>query len=154
MAQRSDPRHHGRMTHGGTPPLPPPPPLSDQRAYVPDADGPLAPLANLPGPVRVDSPVGDRQAELPRRLGGTLAPVSGRRIETLGALFAALRFAAAGLHGLQRRRAGEEPPPPAAPPAALEAIKAQAAALLRERYPDALLEDKGEAIALHWRLMP
>ncbi|TWT21754.1 trehalose-phosphatase [Luteimonas wenzhouensis] len=142
------------MTHDGTPPLPPPPPLSDQWALFLDVDGTLAAFADQPDGVSVASPVVDRLDELSRMLDGALALVSGRRIETLDALFAPHRFAAAGLHGLQRRRAGEEPPPPAAPPAALEAIKAQAAALLRERYPDALLEDKGEAIALHWRLMP
>jgi trehalose 6-phosphate phosphatase len=80
--------------------------------------------------------------------------VSGRRIEVLDALFAPHRFAAAGLHGLQRRREGDEPPAPEATPPALASVRDQARALLRERYPDALLEDKGEAIALHWRTMP
>jgi trehalose 6-phosphate phosphatase len=154
MSRHDDTGHHVRMTHDGTPLLPPPPPLSDQWALFLDVDGTLVAFADDPGRVSVAPRVVERLADLSRSLGGALALVSGRRIETLDALFAPHRFAAAGLHGLQRRRFGEAAPEPEPPPAALESVKAQARAILRERYPDALLEDKGEAIALHWRTMP
>ena len=141
------------MTSDGTPTLPPPPPLSDRWALFLDVDGTLVAFADHPGRVRVADAVLDRLAALEGVLDGALALISGRRIETLDALFAPHRFAAAGLHGLQRRRGGEELAPPATPPVALQAVKMQAKTLIN-RYPDALLEDKGEAMALHWRAMP
>lgn len=141
------------MNYDGTPRLPPPPPLSGRSALFLDVDGTLVAFADHPEGVSVAPPVVDRLVEVAAMLDGALALVSGRRIETLDALFAPHRFAAAGLHGLQRRRAGEDAPPPEQPPVALQAVKMQARTLLN-RYPDALLEDKGEAMALHWRLMP
>ncbi|HLT44441.1 MAG TPA: trehalose-phosphatase, partial [Luteimonas sp.] len=141
------------MNYDGTPRLPPPPPLSGQSALFLDVDGTLVAFADHPERVSLAPRVIDRLAGLAAALDGALALVSGRRIETLDALFAPHRFAAAGLHGLQRRRAGEDIPLPEPLPVALQAVKMQARTLLN-RYPDALLEDKGEAMALHWRTMP
>lgn len=118
-----------------------------------DVDGTLVDFADHPERVVVSAQLVPRLDTLAVALGGALALVSGRRIETLDRLFAPLRLPAAGLHGLQRRRAGEELPPDAEPPAALQDVKAHARELLA-RYPQALLEDKGEAIGLHWRAMP
>src|SRR5690606_20788549 len=153
MARSRDPRHHGAMTSDGNPRLPPPPPLTGQSALFLDVDGTLVAFADHPERVSIAPSVLDRLAEVADMLDGALALVSGRRIETLDALFAPHRFAAAGLHGLQRRRAGEPAPAPEPPPGARQAVKRQARTLLN-RYPDTLLEDKGEAMALHWRLMP
>lgn len=153
MARSGDTGHHARMNYDGTPRLPPPPPLSGQWALFLDVDGTLVAFADHPERISLAPRVIDRLAALAAALDGALALVSGRRIETLDALFAPHRFAAAGLHGLQRRRAGEDIPPPEPPPVALQAVKMQARTLLN-RYPDALLEDKGEAMALHWRMVP
>lgn len=153
MARRRDPGHHVAMTYDGAPTLPPPPPLSDRWALFLDVDGTLVAFADHPEQVRVPPGLVDRLALLSESLGGALALVSGRRIETLDRLFAPRRFAAAGLHGLQRRAADEPVPAPENPPMALQAVKMQAKTLLT-RYPQALLEDKGEAMALHWRAMP
>jgi len=71
----------------------------------------------------------------------------------LDGMFAPLRLAAAGLQGLQRRRAGETLAAVPAPPAELDAIKLQALELVTH-WPHALVEDKGEALALHWRAAP
>ena len=141
------------MSSDGTPTLPPPPPLSGRWALFLDVDGTLVDFADHPERVVVSAHLVPRLETLAAALGGALALVSGRRIETLDRLFAPLRLPAAGLHGLQRRRAGEELPPDPEPPAALQDIKAHARELLA-RYPQALLEDKGEAIGLHWRAMP
>jgi trehalose 6-phosphate phosphatase len=141
------------MTHDGAPALPPPPPLSDDCALFLDVDGTLLAFADHPGLVRVTPVLVDRLAQLADARGGAMALISGRGIETLDALFGPRRFAAAGLHGLQRRRADEPAPPPEPPPVALQAVKMLARTLLT-RYPQAVLEDKGVAMALHWRAMP
>src|SRR5690606_2326986 len=94
-----------------------------------------------------------RLQALSNAMDGAIALVSGRRVEMLDRMFAPLRLAAAGLHGLQRRRAGELLAAAPAPPAGLESIKLQALELVT-RWPRALVEDKGEAMALHWRAAP
>ncbi len=141
------------MTVDGAPLLPPPPPLSDRWALFLDVDGTLVEFADHPERVQVSASLVQRLAALADAMDGALALVSGRRIEMLDRMFAPLHLAAAGMHGLQRRRAGEDLPEPAAPPVALQATKMLAKTLLT-RYPQALLEDKGEAMALHWRAMP
>ena len=141
------------MSADGTPTLPPPPPLSDRWALFLDVDGTLVEFADHPERVVVPAALVRRLGTLAKELDGALALVSGRRIETLDRLFAPLHLAAAGMHGLQRRCAGDGLPPEVDPPVALQEIKAHARELLT-RYPQALLEDKGEAIGLHWRAMP
>lgn len=133
--------------------LPPPPPLSDRWALFLDADGTLVDFADHPERVVVSGRLVRRLAELAETLDGALALVSGRRIEFLDRMFAPLRLPSAGMHGLQRRGPGQDTPAPAEPPEALRAARADAARLL-ERYPQAVVEDKGEALALHWRAMP
>jgi len=141
------------MFADGTPTLPPPPPLSDRWALFLDVDGTLVEFADHPERVVVPAHLVRRLETLAVALDGALALVSGRRIEMLDRLLDPLRLPAAGMHGLQRRPAGGELPPDVEPPGALRDIKAHARELLA-RYPQALLEDKGEAIGLHWRAMP
>ena len=64
-----------------------------------------------------------------------------------------LSLPAAGSHGLERRSAAVPAEPLPAAPAELVDIKAQAQALLAT-WPLAVIEDKGLALALHWRAMP
>src|SRR5690606_6969896 len=94
-----------------------------------------------------------RLQALSAAMDGAIALVSGRRVEMLDRMFAPLRLAAAGLHGLQRRRAGEMLADVPGSPAELEAIKLQALEFVAP-WPGALVEDKGEAMALHWRAAP
>jgi len=137
----------------GLPSLPPPPPLSDRWALFLDVDGTLVPFADDPEQVSVTPGLVRRLGVLSAAMDGALALVSGRRVEMLDRLFAPLQLASAGLHGLQRRRAGEALVAPSPSPAALAEIKRQALALVAG-WPGALVEDKGEALALHWRAMP
>lgn len=141
------------MTVDEAPDLPPPPPLSDRWALFLDVDGTLLAFADHPDRVAVPQGLVPRLAQLQALFDGALALVSGRRIETLDRLFAPLQPAAAGMHGLQRRRAGEALPVALPAPAAFEAIKHEARGWL-QRYPGAVVEDKGEAVGLHWRAMP
>lgn len=87
-----------------------------------------------------------------RRLDGALALVSGRTLDSIDALFAPLRLSAVGLHGLERRSPGKSIPAPA-PPDTLATIQRQAIELIAA-HPGAVVEDKGSALALHWRGVP
>lgn len=131
--------------------LPPPPPLPDGIALFLDVDGCLLPFASRPDAVEVPRALVERLTALQRALDGALALVSGRNLATLDALFAPGRFTAAGLHGVERRRAGDEGGTAIVPPALRDVH--DAAQVLVGAHPGALLEDKGAAIALHWRMV-
>lgn len=130
-----------------------PPPLApDATALFLDVDGVLLDFAAHPDAVRVPAALVARLDALHAALGGALALVSGRSIDTLDALFSPLRLPCAGLHGLERRHRGEV----ARMQADTEALAAvrDAARRVVARYPGAVCEDKGIALALHWRAEP
>lgn len=128
--------------------LPPPPPLAPDWALFLDVDGSLLEFAPTPDGVRVPDELIATLGRLQQRLEGALALVSGRSLAQLDRLFAPLRLHAAGLHGLELRGA-----PPPSPPAALAGVRESAEAVARD-FPGALVEDKGAALALHWRTAP
>ena len=134
-----------------TQPLPLPPAVAPDWALFLDVDGTLLDFADAPGDVHVEPGLIDTLAVLPGRLDGALALVSGRRLMQLDALFEPLQLPAVGLHGLERRDDGHLDIHQRAP--ALDAVLAAARALA-SKYPGALAEDKGTAIALHWRGAP
>jgi trehalose 6-phosphate phosphatase len=118
-----------------------------------DVDGTLVELQETPAEVVVGQPLKTLLTQVSQRLQGAVALVSGRSIETLDALFEPLVFPAAGLHGVERRsasgaRRGASYVDPALATARL-ALRA-----FVESHPGALLEDKGRALALHYRLAP
>jgi trehalose 6-phosphate phosphatase len=129
------------------PPLP-----ADDWALFLDVDGCLLDLSDTPGGVIVPRGLPARLDALSRQLDGALALVSGRTVACLDALFDPLRLPAAGLHGLERRHANLRTAAPAAP-VVLAEIRDEAHRLAA-KYPGALVEDKGAAIALHWRADP
>lgn len=141
------------MMSDGPPFLPPPPPLSERWALFLDVDGTLVPFADDPEQVYVSPGLVARLGVLADAMDGALALVSGRSVEMLDRLFAPLKLAAAGLHGLQRRRAGETLTGVQQPPAELAQLRMEALKLV-SAWPGALVEDKGEAMALHWRARP
>lgn len=128
------------------------PPARDDWALFLDVDGTLVEIAETPEGVTPDSRLPGILTAVSQRLGGAVALVSGRRIETLDRFFAPLRLPAAGLHGLERRDAAGElrraPPTPAIREAAAKAGAFAAA------HPGILLEDKGATVALHFRQAP
>ena len=153
MPRLRDPGDDVAMMSDGPPTLPPPPPLCHRWALFLDVDGTLVPFADDPEQVYVSPYLVPRLQALSTAMDGAIALVSGRRVEMLDRMFAPLRLAAAGLHGLQRRRSGETLADMPGPPAELEAIKLQALEFVTQ-WPQALVEDKGEAMALHWRAAP
>ncbi|MFN3888996.1 MAG: trehalose-phosphatase [Beijerinckiaceae bacterium] len=117
-----------------------------------DFDGTLVDIAATPDAVFVSAQLRDALGLLRERTGGAVALVSGRNLATLDAHFAPLTFDAAGLHGLEVRVGGrvlEREPPPAR----LRSV----VTLLRHRaveWPNVIVEDKTQSVAVHWRLAP
>jgi trehalose 6-phosphate phosphatase len=128
-------------------------PKADPRwAWFLDVDGTLIELAPRPQDVVVTPRCRAVLVALLRESVGAVALISGRQISVLDGLFAPLHFAAAGVHGLERRdAAGQvsalEPSPE------LASVKRELERF-RIRYPDALVEDKTISVALHFRLAP
>jgi len=129
----------------------PPSPADDWALFL-DVDGCLIDFSETPEGVVVPPGLPALLDALSHRLDGALALVSGRTLASLDILFAPMQLPAAGLHGLERRHAGVRSAPPTAPPA-LTAIRDDARRLAA-KYPGTLVEDKGAAIALHWRAEP
>lgn len=125
-------------------------------AFFFDLDGTLAPLAGRPDAVRLPRDTASVLASLFERTSGAVAVVSGRTIDDIDALLAPLRVPAAGLHGAEIRHAdgqwrrveghAEDTAQVAAMVAPLQALVAQ--------HPGLLLENKGSALALHYRGAP
>ena len=132
---------------------PPAVPAGDAWCLFLDVDGTLLEIAPTPDAVRVDDPLRQLLVEVRRSLDGALALVSGRTIAALDDLFAPQRWTAAGLHGLERRDGAG-----CLHVAAVEGCRLDAARRtlhdLVARTPGALLEDKGHALALHYRGAP
>jgi len=132
--------------------LPPPPALTDDVALFTDLDGTLAPLAERPGLVKPDAGRRRMLARLQRSLDGRLAVVSGRGLDDLDRILEHDVTAVSAAHGLVRRSA--DGVVRAAPrPAALDDARDALDAFVRADR-GLLLEDKGPAIALHYRRSP
>ncbi|MGD2140357.1 MAG: trehalose-phosphatase [Burkholderiales bacterium] len=126
-------------------------PSTDWALFL-DVDGTILHLRDTPDGVQASAQLLDVLESILIELDGAVALVSGRSIDNLDALFAPHRLPTAGLHGLQRRSAdgslhevGES--------AALETLRAP---LLQLASSSAriILEDKGHALAVHYRLEP
>jgi trehalose 6-phosphate phosphatase len=136
-----------------------PPPLDRASALFLDVDGTLLDIAPRPELVEVPPDLPSLLARLAEQRGGALALISGRSLADLGRLFPAWCGAAAGLHGAERRDAtgtvagsGLDLADHAAA-AAIDRLRPR----LREyaaAAPGVRLEDKGMALALHYRQAP
>ena len=134
-------------------PVQPPVPAAHARwALYLDFDGTLAELAGHPDEVRVDPALAGLLALLGERLHGALAVVSGRSIDDLDRMLHPSRPAAAGQHGLEHRD-GDGRRVRAADTAELAAARTRLHDFMQAR-PGLLLEDKGGALALHYRSAP
>lgn len=136
------------MTRGSAPPL-----ADAGWAYFLDVDGTLAPLAPTPDAARVTERTLRVVRTLHARTQGAVALVSGRAIADIDQLFGLPPIPAAGQHGTELRTdlhseivklsINTELTP------AREAFGAFAA-----RHAGVLLEDKGQSLAMHYRLAP
>lgn len=133
-----------------------PEPLSsadlDNWALFLDVDGTLLDIAPSPDAVVVPPGLPEVLAGLNERLGGAIALVTGREITVIDRLLAPLRLPVAGVHGAELRLPdgtlkGTMVNP--AMPRILAALGEFVAA-----NEGLLIEDKGRAVAVHYRLNP
>jgi len=131
-----------------------PPALAPARpALFVDFDGTLVELVDDPQAVAIDRAALLRLAELQSELRGAFAVLSGRRIGDLDRFLEPLRFAAAGVHGLERRSGPNEAIERLAGPERLDPLRRDLGRQLGGRV-DLRLEDKGMALVLHYRGHP
>lgn len=124
----------------------------DSWAIFLDVDGTLVDIADAPDLVHVDEQLPRLLDAVRRSCGGALALVSGRSLAALDSLFEPVQFPAAGLHGAERRDArGRLHLRPRDP--ALDEVVARLAAWCAV-HPGTLVEDKGGALAVHFRMAP
>jgi len=122
-------------------------------AVLLDVDGTILDIAPTPGEVTVPASLRRTLARLSRETGGALALVSGRSLEDLDRLFAPLRLPAVGGHGAElRASAGGEAEAGGARP--LDGDLRDRLAGIADSAPGVLIEDKGYALAVHYRLAP
>jgi trehalose 6-phosphate phosphatase len=132
-----------------TPPLP----AARNCCLFLDIDGTILDLAPTPDAVHVDEPLRRLLRELEAACDGALALVSGRPIADIDELFEPLFLAVAGVHGCERRDARGHWMRPAFPGPGFGHFRDR---LTEELSPldGLLIEDKGYAMAMHYRLSP
>jgi trehalose 6-phosphate phosphatase len=118
-----------------------------------DVDGTLLEIAPTPESVVVSERIKQLLSNLSSRVNGALALVSGRSIRTLDTLFAPLHLPVAGIHGCERRDSSGTLLRPEVDVGRVAAVRDELTAWT-QRHPGTLLEDKGYALALHYRLAP
>jgi len=121
-------------------------------AYFLDADGTLLDIMPRPEDVVADDGLRELLAELAFVARGALALVSGRAIKDIDRIFAPLVFPAAGLHGAEirfpdRSRSGSPND------SAMDGVRPPLADFMTA-HPGLRLEDKGAALAIHFRQTP
>lgn len=119
-----------------------------------DVDGTLLEIAATPQAVCVEPQLRELLSRLRTVLDDAVALISGRSIAELDRLFQPHRWTASGVHGLERRdsRGGWH---------SQRGVDVESISMAREqlrllaaRMPGTTLEDKGLAIALHYRQVP
>ncbi|NHA13412.1 trehalose-phosphatase [Thioalkalivibrio sp. XN279] len=118
-----------------------------------DVDGTLVDIEHHPDQVRAAPELKRTLVTATRALDGALALVSGRSIASLDRIFAPLCLPAAGLHGLERRDADGRVHYPGGYAERIAAARAELLGFVQSEA-GLLLEDKGAALALHYRNAP
>jgi trehalose 6-phosphate phosphatase len=128
-------------------------PNLNECALLLDVDGTIVDLAPTPREVWIPPSLRNVLARLIERTGGAVALVSGRPVSDLDLIFAPLVLTAVGGHGAEFRLVNDgqglapNPPP-------LDANLKRKLAAIGKIGPGIIVEDKGYALALHYRLAP
>jgi trehalose 6-phosphate phosphatase len=121
-------------------------------AFFFDFDGTLVDLADTPDGVNVPHDLGAHLGQLARRVENALALISGRRIAEIDRMVSPHQFDVAGVHGAEWRLAHHVA---LTLPASDKKLGEVLNELHRNFAPVGLpIEDKGLAVAIHWRLQP
>ena len=129
-----------------------PAPAADWALFL-DFDGTLVDIAEHPDAVQVTPELQALLGNLAQALSGAVAIVSGRSLAGLDQLLDGALSTMAGIHGLERRDgAGRIWRPVDRTESFAEARAAMQAFV--DRHPGTLLEDKGNALTLHFRGAP
>ncbi|WP_430258112.1 trehalose-phosphatase [Neorhizobium sp. IRS_2294] len=117
-----------------------------------DIDGTLIDIADTPDGIVVPDDLAENLTRLSAKLSGAVALVTGRALPYADQLFKPHIFPIAGLHGAERRSMSGaiERVTPGPDFEALKASLAEEAAA----WPGVLVEDKGLAVAAHYRQAP
>ena len=118
-----------------------------------DVDGTLLDIADRPDAVSVYPALIGLLAALAEASGGALALISGRAARDLDRMFAPLRLAVAGQHGVERRDIRGTVHRHVFPDTQLHAAACKLRAFVDE-HPGLLLEEKGCSLAVHFRRAP
>jgi trehalose 6-phosphate phosphatase len=118
-----------------------------------DVDGTLLEIAATPAAVRVPAALRNTLQLAAKREDGALALVSGRTIAELDLLFAPLLLPGAGLHGAEMRDPAGNLTRPGTDSRLLDPARELLGELVAH-YKGLLLEDKGSAVAIHFRQAP
>ena len=118
-----------------------------------DFDGTLVEIAEHPDAVVVPARLPALLSALVERLDGAVAVVSGRDLAGLDRLLDGALPALAGIHGLERRDSRGRLYRPVDHSARFDALRTALAGFV-ERHPGTSMEDKGNALTLHYRGAP
>jgi trehalose 6-phosphate phosphatase len=118
-----------------------------------DVDGTLLEIAATPEAVRVPAALRNTLQLAATREDGALAFISGRTIAELDRLFAPLVLPAAGQHGVEIRDPEGNVSLPRIDAGQLDSARDVLRELVRH-YKGLMLEDKGSALAIHFRQAP
>jgi trehalose 6-phosphate phosphatase len=118
-----------------------------------DVDGTLIEIAATPDRVRVPSSLRNTLQLAFERQHGAFALLSGRPLAELDDLFAPCRFPISGKHGLEIRLPSGKVARPDFDASCLDRAR-RWLGVLQEQNRGLLLEDKGVALAMHYRLAP
>lgn len=125
-----------------------------RHAFFLDIDGTLVDFQASPQAVQFDADVRRILQALRRTHGGAVALISGRPLSDIDRLMPSRRrFPAAGQHGTERRTASGRLYRHAAASVPLDHVRAALEAAI-SAYPALRIENKGQSIALHYRLKP
>jgi trehalose 6-phosphate phosphatase len=128
--------------------------IRDERlALFLDVDGTLLEIAATPDRVRVPASLRNTLQITFERAEGAFALLSGRSLDDLDELFSPCLFPAAGKHGLEIRLQSGKVIRPDIDPSMLDRAR-RWLQMLQKDHRGLLLEDKGVALAMHYRLAP
>lgn len=129
------------------------PALERNWCFFLDIDGTLLEFADRPGAAVASAEVKSALGDLQAVASDAVALISGRPLADIDRLFAPLHFPAAGQHGIERRDYAGNLHVQAAPAARLHDAAEELQRLVAH-HDGLVLENKGAALALHYRLAP